>query len=188
MYHVSWGNKCRFWQIFIEALEECPILIIWSQIRVNTHVSMMRWGYWRCFPTDVVALYSSNYFYLRIISRSCFKDANECLWLYFIALKPVYTYDILWVNSEDGSTIKWKILWLVLLLISHGNIWNPSRVLSAVMEEHFKCVLPYMHHVTCLLPLLIICITCYHCLGLDSCLPVNRAWIGSMAPQLMSSP
>ena len=31
------GNKCRFWQIFVEALEEFPILIVQSKASVSTH-------------------------------------------------------------------------------------------------------------------------------------------------------
>ena len=33
----SRGNKCRFWQIFVEALEEFPIVIIQSRNSASTH-------------------------------------------------------------------------------------------------------------------------------------------------------
>ena len=35
--HSSWGNKFRFWQIFVEALEEFPNLFIQSETSASTH-------------------------------------------------------------------------------------------------------------------------------------------------------
>ena len=33
----SRGNKCRFWQVFVEAIKEFPIVIIQSKTSVSTH-------------------------------------------------------------------------------------------------------------------------------------------------------